>query len=89
MLRRLLYAKNIALWCLVAPFCAIVAVVIGFVDHDWPPVLVSITAIGVVPFGVLGISGWVGILGPTTPGSWASAGSTAETGRARSCVGRP
>ena len=67
MLRRLLYAKNITLWCFVAPFCAIVAVVIGFVDHDWPPVLVSITAIGVVPFGVLGISGWVGILWPYHP----------------------
>lgn len=67
MLRRLLYAKNIALWCFVAPFCAIVSVVIGFVDHDWPPVLVSITAIGVVPFGVLGIAGWVGILWPYHP----------------------
>ena len=67
MLRRLLYAKNIALWCFVAPVCAIVAVVIGFIDHDWPPVLVSITAIGVVPFGVLGIAGWVGILWPYHP----------------------
>ncbi len=67
MLRRLLYAKNVALWCFVAPFCAIVAVLIGFFDHDWPPVLVSITAIGVVPFGVLGVAGWVGILWPYHP----------------------
>lgn len=67
MLRRLLYAKNIALWCFVAPFCAVVAVVIGFLDHDWPPVLVSITAIGVVPFGVLGVAGWVGIIWPYHP----------------------
>ena len=53
-MRRLLYAKNIALWCFVTPFCAVVAVVIGFLDQDWPPVLVAITAIGVVPFGALG-----------------------------------
>ncbi len=67
MLRRLLYAKNLCLWCFVAPFCALVAVVIGFLDHDWPPVLVSITAIGVVPFGALGIAGWIGILWPYHP----------------------
>ena len=29
--------------------------------------LVSITAIGVVPFGVLGVAGWVGILWPYHP----------------------
>jgi hypothetical protein len=67
MLRRLLFAKNIALWFFVAPFCAVVAVVIGFVIQDWPPVLVSITAIGVVPFGVLGVAGWVGIVWPYHP----------------------
>ena len=67
MLRRLLYAKNLTLWCFVAPFCAVVAVVIGFRQHDWPPVLVSITAIGVVPFGTLGIAAWVGILWPYHP----------------------
>ncbi|MFZ2017040.1 MAG: hypothetical protein WAV00_24750 [Nocardioides sp.] len=67
MLRPLLYAKNLALWCFVAPFCAVVAVVIGLFDHDWPPVLLSIIAIGVVPLGVLGIAGWVGIVWPYHP----------------------
>ena len=67
MLRRLLWAKNVALWCFVAPFCAVVAIAIGFFDHDWPPVLVSVTAIGIVPLGVLGIAGWVGILWPYHP----------------------
>jgi hypothetical protein len=67
MLRRLLYAKNLALWCFVAPFCALVAIAIGFFEHDWPPVLVSITAIGVVPFGTLGIAAWIGILWPYHP----------------------
>ena len=67
MLRRLLYAKNILLWCFVAPFCTVVAVVIGLRQHDWPPTLVSITAIAVVPFGTLGIAGWVGIIWPYHP----------------------
>ena len=61
MLRRLLYAKNLCLWCLVAPFCTVVAVIIGWVHHDWPPTLVSVTAIAVVPFGTLGVSACVGI----------------------------
>jgi len=67
MLRRLLYAKNIVLWWFVAPFCAVVAVVIALVDHNWPPVLVTLTAVGVVPFGVLGVAGWIGILWPYHP----------------------
>ena len=67
MLRRLLYAKNLALWCFVAPFCAVVALLIGFFEDNWPPVLVSITAIAVVPFGALASrAGW-GSCGRTTP----------------------
>jgi hypothetical protein len=67
MLRRLLYAKNLALWCFVAPFCTVVAVIIGAVHHNWPPTLVSITAIAIVPFGALGVSCWVGIIWPYHP----------------------
>ncbi len=67
MLRRLLYAKNLTLWCLVAPFCTVVAVIIGWVHHDWPPTLVSVTAIAVVPFGTLGVSACVGIRWPYHP----------------------
>ena len=67
MLRRLLYAKNLALWCFVAPFCTVVAIIIGAVHHDWPPTLVSITAIAIVPFGTLGVACWVGILWPYHP----------------------
>jgi hypothetical protein len=66
-LRRLLYAKNLALWWFVAPFCTLVALIIGYVHHNWPPTLVSITAIGIVPFGALGVAGWVGILWPYHP----------------------
>ena len=66
-LRRLLYAKNIVLWCFVAPFCTVVAVVVAVLDDQWPPVLVTLTAVGVVPFGVLGVAGWIGILWPYHP----------------------
>ncbi len=67
MLRRLLYAKNLMLWCFVAPFCTVVAMIIGWRHHDWPPTLVSITAIAVVPFGTLGLAGCVGIRWPYHP----------------------
>ena len=68
-LRRLLYAKNLVLWCFVAPFCAVVAIVIAALEHYWPPVLVTFTAVGIVPFGVLGVAGWIGILWPYHPRS--------------------
>ena len=61
MLRRLLHAKNIA-WCFVAPFCMVVAIVIGYFQDQWPPTLLAITAIAVIPFGILGVAGWVGII---------------------------
>jgi hypothetical protein len=67
MVRRLLIAKNLTLWCFVAPFCTLVAVIIGDVHHDWPPTLVSVTVIAIVPFGSLGVAAWVGILWPYHP----------------------
>ncbi len=56
MLSRLLFAQNLTLWCFVAPFYTVVAVIIGYFNRDWPPTLVSITAIAIVPFGALGRS---------------------------------
>ena len=67
MLSRLLYAQNFTLWCFVAPVCTVVAVFIGYFHHDWPPTLVSIVAIAIVPFGALGVAGWVGIIWPYHP----------------------
>ena len=67
MFRRLLYAKNIVLWMIVTPICAIVAVIVGLQDHDLLATLYTIVWIGVVPFGILGISSWVGILFPYHP----------------------
>ncbi|MFI5040599.1 MAG: hypothetical protein ACHQNA_01900 [Acidimicrobiales bacterium] len=66
-LRRILFARNIVLWLLVAPLCMLLAIVIGISSDRWPPTLLSIVAIAVVPFGALGIAAWVGILLPYHP----------------------
>jgi hypothetical protein len=67
MFRRLLYAKNIVLWTLVAPVCSVIAIVIGTNAHDLTATVLSIVAIAVVPFGALGVSAWVGIRFPYHP----------------------
>lgn len=67
MFRRLLYGKNVVLWLLVTPVSLVVAVVNGFLSHDALATLYSVIWIGLVPFGVLGISAWVGILFPYHP----------------------
>jgi hypothetical protein len=65
--RRLLYAKNIVLWLLVAPICSLVAVGIGINNHDLTVMIVSVVAIAILPFGALGLSAWVGIRFPYHP----------------------
>ena len=67
MLRRLLYGKNIVLWALVTPVCLVVALVNGILSHNLLATLYSVVWIGVVPFGVLGLSGIVGIRFPYHP----------------------
>jgi hypothetical protein len=67
MFRRLLYAKNLVLWTLVAPLCSVVAVAIGLHAHDYAAMALSIMAIAVMPFGALGISAWLGIRFPYHP----------------------
>ncbi len=67
MFRRLLYAKNIVLWLVVTPVCALVAVINGLLNHQLLATLYTIVWIRVVPFGFLAISAWVGILFPYHP----------------------
>jgi hypothetical protein len=64
---RLLVAKNIVLWCLVTPFCTIVALVIGLLNQTWPPTVLSVVLIVTVPAGALGIAAWLGIVLPYHP----------------------
>jgi hypothetical protein len=65
--RRLLYAKNIVLWTIITPACSIIALFTGILSHDLLATLYTVIWIGVVPFGALGISAWVGILFPYHP----------------------
>ncbi len=67
MLRRLLYAKNIVLWLMITPVCALVALINGLINHSLLSTLYTVVAIGVIPFGFLAISSWVGILFPYHP----------------------
>ena len=67
MLRRLLQAKNIVLWLMVTPLCALVAIINGLVNHSLLSTFYTVVAIGVIPFGVLAISAWVGIVLPYHP----------------------
>ncbi len=67
MMRRLLNAKYIVLWALVTPLCAVVAVINGLINHSFLSTLYTVIAIGILPFGFLAISAWVGILFPYHP----------------------
>ncbi len=66
-LRRLLYAKNLVLWALVAPFCAAVAIGIGASSHRLSTCLLTALWIVIAPMGALGVSAWVGIRFPYHP----------------------
>lgn len=65
--RRLLVAKNVVLWMLITPLCALIAVLIGLFGHSWLSTVLTIVWIGVVPFGALGLSNLVGIRFPYHP----------------------
>ena len=66
-LGRMLHAKTIVLWTMVTPVCLVVALVTGAFTRDWLATLYTVIWIGVVPIGVLGLSGWVGIRFPYHP----------------------
>lgn len=66
-LRRILVARNIVLWCVVAPVCLLIAFIDGYRSSDRLVDVYSAIAIGVIPFGVLSVSAWVGILFPYHP----------------------
>jgi hypothetical protein len=66
-LRRLLLAKNIVLWCFVAPICLVIALIMAAGQTDKITAAYSAVGIAIIPFGVLAISGWLGILFPYHP----------------------
>jgi len=66
-LRRMLMAKSTVLWCIVAPFCLVIAFITGMRADDPLVDIYSAVGIGVIPFGVLSISAWLGVLYPYHP----------------------
>ena len=62
-LHRILRARRLVLWTIVAPVCLVISFVNGFGIAD----IYSSVAIGVIPLGVLAISAWAGILFPYHP----------------------
>jgi hypothetical protein len=66
-LRRLILAKSTVLWCIVAPACLVISFAMGAGSSDRVGAVYSAIAIGIIPFGVLAVSAWVGILFPYHP----------------------
>jgi len=64
MIRRLLDAKMILLWCLVTPFCLVVALFNGFASDNVLATVYSMIWIAIVPPGFLAIAAWMGIVYP-------------------------
>jgi hypothetical protein len=67
--QRFLYAKSLAIWVLAAPVCTALAIIIGSSQHHRQATVAVCAVILAMPFGVLGISSWVGILWPYHPRS--------------------
>jgi hypothetical protein len=66
-LYRILTARRLVLWSIVAPICLVIAFILGIGSSDRVHDVYSAVAIGVIPLGVLAISAWLGILLPYHP----------------------
>jgi hypothetical protein len=64
LLRRMFYAKNLALWLLVTPVAGAVAIGVGVAEHRPIATAFSILWVVVVPLGALGFSALLGICYP-------------------------
>jgi len=63
-LRRMWYAKNIIMWALVTPVCALIAIGIGIHENRLGTTLLTVLWIAAVPLGALGFSSWLGVWFP-------------------------
>ena len=64
---RILTARRLVLWTLVAPVCMLLTFIMGAGSSDPVIAVYSVVAIAIIPFGVLAVSGWVGVLFPYHP----------------------
>jgi hypothetical protein len=67
MLRRLLLAKNVVLWVLIAPLCSVIALALGISQHHEGVTLFTIVWVAIVLLGALGLAGLVGVVVPYHP----------------------
>jgi hypothetical protein len=63
-LRRMWYAKNVIVWALVTPVCALIAIGIGIYENRLGTTLLTVLWIAAVPLGALGFSSWLGVWFP-------------------------
>ncbi|GII22858.1 hypothetical protein [Planosporangium mesophilum] len=63
-LRRLWYARNIVLWLLATPLCAVTAIAVGVYSHELVAAALTVLWIATVPLGALGFASWVGVWFP-------------------------
>jgi hypothetical protein len=75
----MLRAKTFVLWLLVAPICTVLTLFIDFGEHRWYLAVATILAVAIVPFGSLGVAGWLGYGSRTTPGRCAGDGNTVNS----------
>jgi len=66
-LLRMLLAKNFVLWTLIAPFCAVIAIILGLQEDRPTATIFTIVWILVVPWGTLPLAAWAGIYYPYHP----------------------
>ncbi len=62
-----LWARSIVVWSLVGPVCAIVALGLGIDDNNLGTAACACVVLLVLPFGLIAITAWVGILFPYHP----------------------
>jgi hypothetical protein len=67
MLNRLLSAKAAVLWIFVAPFCSLLAVIVGLEHHSVLLIITAVIGICVIPVGCLPVANLVGIYWPYHP----------------------
>lgn len=66
-LRNLIFARNLTLWCLIAPAGAILSWILALDDNDVPTTIIVAAIVLILPFGFLGITSIVAPLLPYHP----------------------
>ncbi len=68
-LDRWLWARTVVIWCLVGPICGAVALGLGIANHRIGAAICACVVLLVMPFALVSLMSWVGILFPYHPRS--------------------